>query len=291
MSRKIDLFIADPAGNTTAMVLTPTPRSEYRETASKLLDMDFGDHCGWADSVMAEQVAFILPEDRIYKGRSYPSMEMCGLEFCGNASRSFAYYRTALCGDDADLSILVSGCDHPLEVEVDTEAGDAGIYMPLPLSMKMFSAPGLLPEDVPDEALTGASGPMLVDMGGITHLILPGADASPDLFNELKDFVYDKLSPDMEAFGVMFIDPVSDRMTPVVYVRDVDTTYFEGSCASGAAAASCALSSSASDGTYRYTFRQPAGTLFTSVIKRNGTISDVRLNGHIEISDVISIEI
>ena len=95
MTRGIDLIVFDPAGNTTIMVLTPVPRSEYADTAKRLLEIDFDEHCSWRGTAYGEQVAYIVPEDD--SGRNEPIMEMCGLEFCGNASRSFAYYRVTRC--------------------------------------------------------------------------------------------------------------------------------------------------------------------------------------------------
>ena len=86
MSRTIDLVVLNPAGNTTILVLSPTDRSDYAEVANKLLEMDFGEQCPWADSVKGEQVAYALDDPA-----PLPAMEMCGLEFCGNASRAFAY--------------------------------------------------------------------------------------------------------------------------------------------------------------------------------------------------------
>ena len=47
MTQKIDLIVFDPAGNTTLMVLTPVPRSDYAKVAKKLLEIDFGPYCSW----------------------------------------------------------------------------------------------------------------------------------------------------------------------------------------------------------------------------------------------------
>ncbi|MDO4487417.1 MAG: hypothetical protein Q4C46_12665, partial [Bacillota bacterium] len=241
MSRKIDIIVANPAGNTTVFVLTPVLPNEYREITDKLLEIDFGKEygvkftCPDSDSVMGEQVGFVLPE----ADEGVPAFNMSGLEFCGNASRAFAYYQvshlgggTVLEDGSRSLQIKASGCNHPLTARIDAKANFAEIEMPLPVNITKFSGEELgLANENPD--LVDC---FLIDMDGISHLILDNITAAPEKFNRIRKYVYDKAG-DMDAFGVMFIDRTTDYVTPVVYVRDVNTTYFEGSCASGTAAA------------------------------------------------------
>ena len=78
MKKKIKIIVADPAGNITIFVKDHFDRSEYTQVARQLLEMK---------ELRGEQVAFIL--DTSSCGRAQGKMEMCGLEFCGNASRSF----------------------------------------------------------------------------------------------------------------------------------------------------------------------------------------------------------
>ena len=298
MTRKIDLVVLNPAGNTTILVLSPTDRSDYAEVANKLLEMDFGEQCPWADSVKGEQVAYALEDPAISADPAVPAplpaMEMCGLEFCGNASRAFAYYRVAACGDGEaacgdgeavdgkkELQVQVSGCRHPLKAAVDVAGAQSRIEMPLPVEIKTV-----------DTAPAGVDGEYpLIDLDGITHMVMAGVEPSAERFERIKKFIYEEVSPEMEAFGVMFINEETGLMSPVVYVRDVDTTYFEGSCASGTTAASVAKAIGEVDGTYSYSFRQPAGTLSTEVTKAGGKITSITLGGLMEMSGVIHVEI
>ena len=278
MSKSVDLIVFDPAGNTTLMVLTPVPRSEYAEVAKKLLEIDFDEYCDWRGTAYGEQVAFVL-EDK---------MEMCGLEFCGNASRSYAYYLAVVRGEGEDIggglkgiNVNVSGCAHPLKAVVDANARDSVIDMPLPYDIRMI-----------DAAKAGVPGVhQFVEFDGISHLVLKGEEADAEKFERIKDYFYTEISPGMDAFGAMFINEEEDLMRPVVYVRDVDTTYFEGSCASGTAAAAAAISATEPDGTYDYVFRQPDGTLNASVTKAEGRIIAISLGGIIEMTDIIHVEI
>ncbi len=282
MSKTIDLIVFDPAGNTTLMVLTPVPRSEYAETAKKLLEIDFDEYCDWRGTAYGEQVAFVLNE----KGEE--RMDMCGLEFCGNASRSYAYYRVVVCGEGEDtgdgrkkIDVHVSGCPHPLTAIVDAKERDSVIQMPLPYSVRKI-----------DTAKAGIPGAHpFVEFDGISHLVIKGVEADADTFDRLKEYFYREINPGMDAFGVMFINEDEDLMRPVVYVRDVDTTYFEGSCASGTAAAAAARSADEPDGAYDYVFRQPDGTLNASVTKADGQYAEIRLGGIIEKTDIIHVTI
>lgn len=289
MSREVEVIVANPAGNITIMVLTPTPRDEYQTVANKLLEIDFAKlGVSFASrliddspEIKGEQVAFILPDD----DEGYPRMEMCGLEFCGNASRSFAYYKAVTAGNNLrELDVRVSGCDYPLHAVINPLNHDAEIQMPLPVRYFTLSSPEL--------GLDGEERDiMLVDMDGISHLVTVGVPASIETFNRIKKYLYEHKGMDMEAFGIMFMSNDKLSITPVVYVRDVDTTYFEGSCASGTTGASCALVYDHPDGVYEFSFEQPKGLLHTTVTRRGGETKEVKLSGLLELSKVVRVTI
>ena len=229
---RIDYFVANPAGNITIFVVSPAERSEYKEIAERLLAID---------ELHGEQVGFIKEGNR---------MEMCGLEFCGNASRSFALWyaknRAGLTGK-GKVTVDVSGADAPIDVEVDTNTNYTKLEMPMPKRIIMW-------EDG-----------ILVDLGGIMHLVLWDVPASAETFEKYKKEINDKYNP--PAMGVMFVNKKTLEMTPVVYVRDVDTTYFEGSCGSGSVATAVALSMEKGPGEYSFELTQPAGKIVASIIK------------------------
>ena len=102
MKRSIDYIIADPEGNTTILVLSQVEISDYQAVAKQLLEQE----------PQAEQVGYIKTDEN----GDPVSMDMCGLEFCGNATRAFGFYRSLLSDPPAtELSLNVSGCDHPLK--------------------------------------------------------------------------------------------------------------------------------------------------------------------------------
>lgn len=265
MYDNLDVIVADPAGNITIMVLTPVDRKDYAKVAQKLLENK---------TLNGEQVAFILPDS------TYPAMEMCGLEFCGNASRAFALYKAAAATPQQnEITVTVSGCDKPLTARIDHQTGNVEMDMPVPDEVRDFSA----------KELSLNKDGTLVRLDGIAHLILTDIAPMKDTFEMLCDFIYENYDPDLPAFGVMFCDTVNQMMTPVVYVKDVDTTYFEGSCASGTVAAAYALALTQENGEHRLELQQPGGTLSTTTIKKENRIEKISLSGIITLSDIIHI--
>lgn len=268
MKKKLDIIVANPAGNITIMVLTPVLRKDYKTVAQKLLQLE---------GLNGEQVAFLLPGN---EKNTFSKMEMCGLEFCGNASRAFALHK-ARCHKPPlrKLEVAVSGFPEPLTARIDPEAGYVEMDMPVPTELRSFSG---------KELSLNRDG-ILVSIDGISHLVLEDVAPVAETFEMLKDFIYKNYDPGLPAFGVMFCDTVNQLMTPVVYVKDVDTTYFEGSCASGTVAASCAMADSLPDGRHRFILQQPEGTLHTTVIKKKNQIEKITLGGVIALSDVVSV--
>lgn len=298
MYENLDVIVANPSGNITIMVLTPVDRKDYPHIAQKLLS---------TSTLGGEQVAFILPDQPSDIDESnnkstkvcikpiesdagsttgkttnatYPAMEMCGLEFCGNASRALALYKASTASPPLDeITVKVSGCDKPLHATIDYDTSSVEMDMPVPTSIKKFTA----------NELSLNKGGTLVSLDGIAHLILQDIPPMKDTFNMLRDYIYENYDPDLPAFGVMFCDTVNQMMTPVVYVKDVDTTYFEGSCASGTVAAAHVLTMERENGEHNFTMQQPGGTLQAKTVKKEDRIEKISLNGLITLSDIIHI--
>lgn len=255
MTRSIDIIPADPAGNKTIFVTTSVERKDYQSVASFLLSLD---------EYEAEQVAFILQDG---------SMEMCGMEFCGNASRTYGLIRALQSGasGNGSIDIKVSGCDESLTVEYDTDTYFTKISMPIPLEILDYR------KDI------------LVNLGGIMHLVTTEKKADPNTFQRLKNRLMSEF--DTPALGVMFYDAAAGELTPVVYVADVDTTYFEGSCASGTVAVAAAMTTDMQDGESSFAIRQPKGTLTATIKKRQNSIESVSIEGPVVIGEAVTIDL
>lgn len=257
MEKIIEYFIANPAGNITAFVVSSVERENYKVIANKLFEIR---------ELGIEQVGFIKDD----------KMEMCGQEFCGNASRSYGLYlakQKNLKGEHA-IEIKVSGSDTPLQVIVNTDTNYTKIEMPLPVKTINYK---------------GVKSGLLIDFEGIMHLILNDVPADDKLFEILKKDINDRYAP--PAMGVMFYDSSSETLTPVVYVKDVDTTYYEGSCGSGSTALACALSDNLDDGCYVFSIKQPAGTIIASTEVKNKKIHKVFIEGPVDLSEIFKLVI
>jgi len=263
MERNIRVQVADASGNITIFVLDSFTRDQYQSVATQLLAME---------ELGGEQVAFVTGED---------SMEMCGLEFCGNASRSFGLMvaKQRNLQGTGKMQISVSGCDERLGVDVDVANNYTRIKMPAPLSIKPLL-------DTPIPFINGAA---LVDLGGIMHVILMDVEASQENFDQIKDYINATYNP--PAMGAMFYDCEKNTLTPVVYVRDVDTTYFEGSCGSGSTAVAAAFSLEEKSGIFQFEINQPAGMIISTIEKAHGDIKNVWIQGPVSLSEVKEVTI
>ena len=266
VKKKIRIQVADPAGNITIFVHDRFDRADYADVANQILAME---------ELKGEQVCYIL--DPIGEGGKPPKMEMCGLEFCGNASRSFALIaaKAREMRGQNDIVVDVSGSEDLLNVSVNTDTNYTKILMPR--ALRVFS-----------EEIFGEPA-MIADYGGIMHVVVRNIEASPETFVKYKEYINGRYDP--PAMGVMFWDEETARLTPVVYVKDVDTTYFEGSCGSGSTAVGTCFGILDGDGEHHYTLPQPAGTIDVTAIVRDGIAEKVYIEGPVGLSDIIEVEV
>ena len=308
MNKKVKIIVANPAGNITIFVKDRFKREMYPKVAGQLLAMD---------DLKAEQVAFIL--DTPSCGRAEGKMEMCGLEFCGNGSRSFGLIKAKEMGIKGKDSVFVdvSGCDEILTIEVDTDTDYTKVKMPNPVRMSKIDLSPLAIDDAAERGDAVERGDAIetadmsevpvVDFGGILHVVLRGVPATQKNFEIIKDCIMAKFNP--PAMGVMFCErnieetgiqadantdvekTIECPMVPVVYVKDVDTTYFEGSCGSGTTACAAAFGLKHGDGIHHFVFPQPAGTIESTAHISEGRIEKIFIEGKVELSPEMEVEI
>ena len=281
MKRKIKIIVANPAGNITIFDKDRMDRAVYQTVANQLLAMDF----------KGEQVAFM--HDAPECGRAEGKMEMCGLEFCGNASRSYGLIRAKEMGIDGEGEVFMdsSGCNEILTVKVNTQTGYTKVKMPSPASIGELDLSKLPIADLKTKPLAEMilRRATAIDFGGIVHIVISDIEPTKETFDIIKEKVNEVYNP--PAMGVMFCNSKEDTMVPVVYVRDVDTTYFEGSCGSGTTACAVAFGRLLGDGTHNFSFPQPAGTIDSTVEIYKGNVEAVYIEGPVELSEEIEVEV
>ena len=227
-----------PGGNKTALVMG----GKYDAETKRIIN----------DAIMAadpeiEQVGFVKasdPEDFPQDPLAAPSLEMAGGEFCGNATRSAAYYY--LQGRPGALTMTVSG-GNQVRCGVH-ENGDAWCEIPLLIGNTEAASADTT------QTVAVAPGIYKVRLSGITHLVLEPETAAPFLEScaadpeKLKakglEFIEKYGLMDEEAAGAVFLEKLpggSLKIHPIVRVRDIDSLFYETACGSGTVAAAMVL--------------------------------------------------
>ncbi|MCR4606641.1 MAG: hypothetical protein K5771_02810 [Oscillospiraceae bacterium] len=233
---RIDYCYANPAGNITILVETAFNVADYPQIASKLLSAE----------PEAEQVGFIEGVST-----SDVSLRMAGGEFCGNAAFSSAAFAAMKSGaDKAVISVDFRGIDRSLTASVKRTSDKCfrgTIDMPLP-------------EEISEQRLNFNETEVIlpvVRFPGIAHIICTSPLEKGFAEAALKQWCAELGT---SAAGIMLLDKNNKTLTPLVYVPDPETLFWESSCASGTCAAAAWLSSRS--GTYgTYSFAEPGGTL------------------------------
>lgn len=257
---RLKVVRADPSGNITLFVLDPVPRADRASLAARLM----------AKSDV-EQVGFLCSPLYGSDGR----IEMAGGEFCGNATRSFGMLISQTKGDPVQVQVEVSGCAQPITVDVDLTHHTARAQMPLPRS-------------VASAIVDGHSG-VLVDLEGIAHFVVEHIPPSLEFFYKAEPLFRD--IPDLEAYGVIFLNPDRSAITPLVKVPAAGTLVWEGSCGSGSLAAAVAQSQSTLDGAFVRDYLQPAGIIQATVIRQKGTAAAAYIGGPVTLDPPSTIEL
>lgn len=205
---KIQYITYIPAGNDTAFVLK---RGYTKEQKKKINDAIMQKESN------IEQVGFVE------LGKE-PELEMAGGEFCGNATRSAAYYY--LKGQMGELLLKVNGKDY-ITAGVN-ESGEAYCEIPLYKGTK-------------DVFETKEEGIYQVRMQGMVTIVIEEEKAKIYLENketikdEAKKIIekYDLINE--EAVGIMFLEKEDNflKINPVVWVNSIDTLFYETACGSG----------------------------------------------------------
>ncbi|MEG0812960.1 MAG: hypothetical protein RSE05_01920 [Clostridium sp.] len=248
MEFKLNITMADPAGNRTAFVEGDVPPEQYAAVGAALLK---------ETDLRAEQGGFVCPPLSSGIGR----LEMMGGEFCGNAARSFGLWMGLRTGKKAGdiVPIEISGSHSVLNVTLE----EHGSWISMPLPQKIITI-----------EVGGSHYPAVV-LEGITHVILEHIEPSEELAHAV--IAEATKQTDSDAAGAIFID--GDRMTPAVWVRAAGSFFWESSCGSGTLAATIWLGREVKDGTYSRELIQPGGILKANFTVKDGKFLDAQIGG------------
>ena len=232
-------YYADPTGNITLLAPFPQDTANFSKEAARLMKLE----------PAAEQVGFLGSG-----GPGYDiSLQMAGGEFCGNATLSAAavFYKNAGCRSDEAGMVYVSasGTAAPVPVRIMQTGGNT---FKGPVSM-----PAQLELITADFKCSGKDYSLpAVQFEGITHLLS---------FSPLQKETAERIVKEQcivlqaDALGLIQIETETETLLPVVYVPKSGTLFWEGSCASGTAAAGFYLREICGPGKWEFT--EPAGRL------------------------------
>ena len=143
-----------------------------------------------------------------------------------------------------------------------------------------------LPRAVRAAEVEGHAG-TLVDLAGIAHLVIEGVAPSEDFFRAAEPLF--SAIEGLDAYGVIFLDRASHRMTPLVKVVDTGTLIWEGSCGSGTIACAVAESTGLADGLFEQDYFQPAGVVRASIERRGGAVVSAAIGGPVTLDEPVCI--
>jgi len=204
---KVEYRIFNPGGNITALVFNNHYSSKQKKVINDYILMNNKE---------VEQVGFIE--------RYTFDLQMAGGEFCGNAIRcAVKYYLESK--NEKNIFIKVSGMSEKLNAGINEEER---VWVDIPI------------ESVSESSVKGEK---IVKIEGITHIVVSIEKSKIYLRNKanLKEYakkIINRLKIYDKAVGVMFTQIKDNviRVYPIVWVRDMDTLFFETACGSGTVA-------------------------------------------------------
>lgn len=257
----ISYLVFVPGGNGTALVERLGYSSEARKVINDKIMMDNAD--------IVEQVGFVE------KGKT-PELKMAGGEFCGNATRSAAFY-------------YLDGKPGEMQIKVNDEFINAGVY-------ENGEAWCEIPLYHGTDAVVQLDKEIYrVKMNGMTTLVISERasrlylDDRQNLKTHGMYFIHHYHLEDNDAVGVMFLEEVDSvlKINPVVWVRSIDTLFYETACGSGTTA-TVMVESFLKHSSCEMDILQPSGHKITAQIKYDeGKIVNARISGVVCCDNVV----
>lgn len=212
--QKIEYKILNPGGNKTALVRSTNFTDKQKCLINRLIMEKYFE---------VEQVGFLSNETN--------RLEMAGGEFCMNATRCAVYEYSKENKDSIEIS--VSGTNNILRGRV---LNDNKVEIKLDISKNI------------DELIEVQNDYTIVKIDGILIVIFDEEESKEYIRKlkgneelakkELKEFMSKSIQTDEKAIGIMLLEKISDKIkiNPIVWVKDIDTVFYETACGSGSLA-------------------------------------------------------
>lgn len=259
--KQIKYSIYRPAGNDTALVYGTNYTKKIKK---KINDAIMKKH------TTVEQVGFI-------NNNGKKELQMAGGEFCGNATRSAAY--DYLNGMQGKIQICVNSKDKIIAgVDKDKKA-----WCEIPL----YENRNIITEK--------ENGVFIVEMKGITIVVIQEFKAKKYLCNRDKlkqigrNLINNYNLVNNSAVGVIFCEKKKEKIkiNPVVWVKNIDTLFYETACGSGSIAV-CIIESYLKRQSQKIDILQPSDLIITANVDyKNNKFEQAVISGNIENDGII----
>ena len=257
MNTKINYKILNPGGNKTALVIGNEYSLEERRKINKnILDKNPD----------VEQVGFISTKD--YK------LEMAGGEFCVNATRCaiFEYLK----GKPGTLDLYVSGAREKISGGITQERK---VFANMQINKTM------------NELIEKKDNFNLIKLDGILQAVLDEENSKPYIkaLKENQEITKLQLKDIMKTFdttenavGIILLEKEGSKLKiyPVIWVKTIDTLYYQTACGSGSLAT--AIYKNSIDSTDNLEVVQPSGySINVQLNKENDFVKDAIILGEV----------
>lgn len=233
-NREIEYKILNPGGNKTALVIG----NEYSDEERKIINAKILN-----ENKEVEQVGFINQRQN--------ELEMAGGEFCVNATRCAIW--EYLNGKNGEMKIKVSGCKSKIIGGITEQRQ---VYVNLPIHKKI------------NDLIEKKGKFNLVKLDGILLGVVDEEDSKDEIKKLKKDEEKAKLEfkkmmqtfdTSEKAVGIIWLEKEKGKIkiNPVIWVKTIDTVYYETACGSGSLAT--AIYKNSIQGIECLEIRQPSG--------------------------------
>lgn len=210
----VNYKILNPGGNKTALVFET--QSYTKEGKKYINDMIL------SKNKEVEQVGFLNKDTKI--------LNMAGGEFCANATRCAIW--ELLNGNEGQVELQVSGYNSKISGGIRK---DKHVYAKLEINKTL------------NQLIEMKDKYIIVKLDGIYHIVFDEEISKEYILNLKKDEEKTKnelkqimkcLNMDVEAMGIMLLENKSNKLkiNPIVWVKSIDTVYYETACGSGSLA-------------------------------------------------------
>lgn len=261
---KLSFAKMNPTENMTILVRTPVPRELQPQVAAKLMA---------ENSVGAEQVGF-LEEPKLTGVLA--RLQMMGGEFCGNAAMSLAALKACEEGmNDGEAKIYpleISGASERIDCRITRRGNDyiGAVHMPLP-------------EEIAEKELEDGMVLPVVRFSGIAHVIVGEKNMSCAEAERAISRWCRRL--DMDALGILLVNEEMNRIHPLVYVRETDSSVWERGCGSGTAALGAYLARNA-HANVQTAVVQPGGVISVWASWSEDSVREIEISGRVKIAAI-----